>query len=244
MEQGAWSREHGAGSREQGAGSRERGAGSMEQGAGSREQGAGSCGRKGRAMILRLLIGIGTGACIGALVGYFGKCSSGACPLTANPYRGAVYGGILGAVFAVTLAGTGRPGAQRPAPEKDRQAPGATRPAEQAAAADALVHVNSVADFKQRVLQASQPCLADFYSDTCPPCRMLAPIVKDLAAAYEGRAVVCKVSLDSEPALAAAYNVRAIPTVIFFRKGEETYRLTGLRGRAEYAGVLDKMLEE
>lgn len=60
-------------------------------------------------MTLRLILGIAVGMALGALVGYFGNCSSGACPLTANPFRGTIYGGILGAVFAFSLAGSVRP---------------------------------------------------------------------------------------------------------------------------------------
>jgi len=55
-------------------------------------------------MMIRLIIGTAIGVGLGALMGYFGKCSSGACPLTANPYRGAIYGGIMGALFAFSMA--------------------------------------------------------------------------------------------------------------------------------------------
>lgn len=57
-------------------------------------------------MMIRLIIGIAIGVGLGSLMGYFGKCSSGACPLTANPYRGAIYGGIMGALFAFSMAGS------------------------------------------------------------------------------------------------------------------------------------------
>ena len=57
-------------------------------------------------MMIRLIIGIAIGVGLGALMGYFGKCSSGACPLTANPYRGAIYGGVMGALFAFSMAGS------------------------------------------------------------------------------------------------------------------------------------------
>ena len=196
-------------------------------------------------MIVRLLMGIGIGACIGALMGYFGKCSSGACPLTANPYRGAVYGGIMGAVFAVVLAGSLKPAKEGTRVEEDKPTNEMeVAPASEPTHQDALVHVNNTADFDRYVLSASKPCLADFYSDSCGPCRMLAPTMKQLAAKYDGRALVCKVSLDSAPGLAAPYKIMGIPAVLFFDGGKEVHRLIGLRKQADYEDVLEEMLEK
>jgi hypothetical protein len=58
----------------------------------------------GKTQILRVIIGIAVGGGIGALMGYFGKCTSGACPLTATPWRGAIYGAIMGAVFSFSFS--------------------------------------------------------------------------------------------------------------------------------------------
>lgn len=194
-------------------------------------------------MVVRLLMGIGVGACLGVLMGYLGKCSSGACPLMMNPCRGAVYGGIVGALFAIVLAGSLRSAqeatrAEEGKPTNGISAPGATEPARQ----DVLVHVNNAADFDRYVLRTSKPCLADFYSDRCGPCRMLAPIIEDLARKYQGRAVVCKVNLDSAPRLAARYNITGIPAVLFFERGQEVHRLIGLRRRDDYKVILEMMI--
>jgi thioredoxin len=107
---------------------------------------------------------------------------------------------------------------------------------------DVLVHVNSMAEFERYVLQASKPCLADFYSDHCPPCRILGPIIENLAQKYQGRVVVCKVSLDSVPRLAARYNIMGIPTVLFLERGQEIHRLVGLRRQDDYTVILDVMI--
>lgn len=191
-------------------------------------------------MMIRLILGIAAGMGLGAVIGYYGKCSSGACPLTANPVRGAIYGGIVGAVFAFTLAGSVRPkvkaaSSKSVTPESD---PNKT------AQTNAVVHISNPADFDRHVLNASKPCMADFYSDHCGPCRMLAPTVEQVAAKYNARAVVCKVDLDSAPGLAAPYNIRGIPAVLFFKRGKEVHRLIGLRRRADYEDVLEKMLEK
>ena len=73
-------------------------------------------------MMTRLIIGIAIGVGLGTLMGYFGKCSSGACPLTANPFRGAIYGGIMGALFAYSMAGSPvEPRKQVDEPETNRE---------------------------------------------------------------------------------------------------------------------------
>ena len=192
-------------------------------------------------MIVRILIGIVLGIGIGAVVGYFGKCSSGTCPLTATLYRGAVYGGVLGALFALALSGPSRegvpePGATAPAVAGDGAA---TEEAQQSA----VLHIHSVAEFEDHVLNAALPTLADFYSDSCPPCRMLAPTIDELGEQYRGRALVAKVNLDAAPDLAQRYEIRGIPAVIFFEDGREVKRLVGLRGAKDYEQVLDRMIQ-
>jgi len=210
-------------------------------------------------MVARYLIGIAVGACIGAVMGYYGKCTSGTCPLTANPYRGAIYGSVLGVLFVAMSGRTVKSGSEGGAIEQKRQTeemssktvgeePEATDEEKEAAGRDnskeALLHIENREDFDNYVLKASKPCLADFYSHRCPPCTMLAPVVEKLAEKYHGRAVVCKVNLDVAPNLAAPYEIMGIPAVLFFRNGEEIHRLIGLRSQQEYEQVLDQILEE
>lgn len=108
-----------------------------------------------------------------------------------------------------------------------------------------VIHVENETEFRKHVLEADLPCLADFFSDFCPPCRMLAPSMEALAVRYKGKAAVCKVSLDfaETQALARQYGIVGIPSVLFFVKGKETQRLVGLRPEEEYAHVLDGMVE-
>lgn len=109
-----------------------------------------------------------------------------------------------------------------------------------------LIHIKSIADFKERILKADKPCLADFYSNECPPCRMLAPVIQRLADEYKGKAVISKVSLDitANRGLAGTYGIRGIPTVIFFSKGKEVNRLVGMRPEQAYRDILDKIVAE
>jgi thioredoxin 1 len=171
-------------------------------------------------MIARILLGVLIGGLIGAGLGYFGKCSSGTCPLTANPYRGAIYGAVMGALLVAVLSGTSK---------NYKESPN-------------IVHINSEPDFKIHVLDAPDICLVDLYSDRCPPCRVLAPTVSSLADRYAGKVTVCKVDVDRAPAVAQLYGVSAIPTVLIINNGKEIKRLVGLKPETKYAAVLDKLV--
>ena len=106
----------------------------------------------------------------------------------------------------------------------------------------AIIHIDNVADFERLVLNANAPVLVDFYSNSCPPCRMLAPTVEQLAEEHEGRAVVCKVNVDMARPLARQHGIQAVPAVLFFKQGRETERLVGLKPKSAYAHVLDRLI--
>ena len=172
---------------------------------------------------IQLIIGLLNGGGLGALMGYLGKCTTGTCPLTTNPRRGAFIGALMGGLFAFSMGSSG-----------------ATAVA--AGAKHAAVQISSPAQFERDVLKADQPVLVDFYADWCGPCRKLAPTIEKLAKQYEGRAIVRKVNVDRLTSLADRYGVQSIPTVILFKDGKEVQRLTGVRSAGEYAKVLDQLL--
>ncbi len=176
--------------------------------------------------MLHLLIGLAVGGVLGAMMGYFGKCSSGSCPLTANPLRGALYGMFMGLMFAYFF------GART------------LTPAAAAMESSALVHIDTKADFERVVLAAQLPVLADFFSNSCPPCRKLSPTISELAEQYKGQAVVCKVNLDRAPQLAQLHSIRGIPAVLFFVKGKEVDRFVGLQSKAHFEKKMDKLVDQ
>ncbi len=88
------------------------------------------------------------------------------------------------------------------------------------------IHV-STQDFDREVRQSPLPVVVDFWAEWCAPCHRIAPTVDELATALAGRARVVKVDVDDEPELAQAYGVRAIPTFVLLREGEEEDRLRG-----------------
>ena len=81
--------------------------------------------------------------------------------------------------------------------------------------------------FERTVRESDVPVLVDFYADWCGPCKMMAPAVDQLAAAYQGRALVAKLDTDRAQRTAAGFQIRGIPTVIVFRGGKEAGRQTG-----------------
>ena len=93
-----------------------------------------------------------------------------------------------------------------------------------------MSHVQTVTtnEFSSRVLHSMHPVVVDFYADWCPPCRMLAPLVEELAAEYQGRIEFFKVNIDDSPELADQYRVSGVPTLLMFFGGKEVDRFVGV----------------
>ncbi len=85
--------------------------------------------------------------------------------------------------------------------------------------------------------------LVDFWATWCGPCRMIAPAIEELAAEYEGKAIIGKVDVDDEGALAQQFGVMSIPTVVILKDGKEVDRKVGAMPKSAYAAALDKALE-
>ena len=81
--------------------------------------------------------------------------------------------------------------------------------------------------FQGLVIENSLPVIVDFWATWCPPCRMIAPFLEQIADEYEGRAAVCKVDVDHNHSTAQKYNVRSIPTLLFFKDGQIKDQVVG-----------------
>ncbi len=94
-------------------------------------------------------------------------------------------------------------------------------------------------NFRQEVLKSEMPVLVDFWAAWCGPCKMVGPIVEELANDYVGKAKVCKLNVDDCGRIAQSYGVMSIPTLILFKDGQEANRIVGFRPKAELAKMLE-----
>ena len=97
-------------------------------------------------------------------------------------------------------------------------------------------------NFDKLVLQSDKPALVDFWASWCGPCKMVAPIVEQLGEEYKDRALICKMNTEKNNAIPARYNVRSIPTLLFFKDGEIFDMVIGVRPKAYLKKILDKAL--
>jgi thioredoxin 1 len=103
------------------------------------------------------------------------------------------------------------------------------------------VEINE-AKFNEMVLQAKIPVLVDFWAPWCGPCRMVAPVVDELANEYDGKVSFVKVNVDDNPKTASQYGVMSIPTLIVFKNGQPVSNIVGFRPKAELKKILDSAL--
>ena len=98
-------------------------------------------------------------------------------------------------------------------------------------------------NWKKEVTEAEGPVLVDFWAEWCPPCRMIAPSIDALATAYSGRAKVGKLNVDENPAVAQAFGVRSIPTLLVFKGGKVADQQIGALPQPRIAEMLDRQLD-
>ena len=108
-------------------------------------------------------------------------------------------------------------------------------------ASDKVVHVSD-SDFDTRIIGSKQVCLVDFWAEWCGPCRSIGPVIDELAAEYEGKAVIAKVNVDESPNTPGRFGIRAIPTLIVFKNGEVVNQVTGAVGKQQLKEMIDKAL--
>ncbi len=100
----------------------------------------------------------------------------------------------------------------------------------------------SDADFEATALKGDLPCLVDFWAPWCGPCKAIGPVIDELAAQYDGKAVIAKMNVDDNPATPGKYGIRAIPTLILFKGGQIVEQVTGAVGKTQLEAMLAKAL--
>ncbi|MCR5101758.1 MAG: thioredoxin [Butyrivibrio sp.] len=97
-------------------------------------------------------------------------------------------------------------------------------------------------NFKQEVIESDLPVLVDFYADWCGPCKMMAPVIAQIAGEYDGKIKVGKINVDDEPDLAQNYNVMSIPMLAIFKNGEIVEKSVGAVSKVKLQELIDKVL--
>lgn len=105
-----------------------------------------------------------------------------------------------------------------------------------------MEHKFTTTNFEKEVLEADLPVLVDFYADWCGPCKMMAPVVEQLAAAYDGKVKVGKCNIDEEDGLARMYRVMSIPTMKIFVNGKDVATVVGAVPKEQLEAEINKVL--
>lgn len=182
--------------------------------------------------MLKLFLGLLLGGAIGAGMGYYGKCTSGTCPLTATPWRGGLYGAFMGILVAVAI-GSGTPVNIEDVPKEVRLA-----------GQKHVVQIESVESFQAIMADSRMPVLLDIYAEWCAPCRSMQPTIDKLAVEFEGNAVIAKLNIDNVPEVAKKYGVSKVPTVLIFSNGELVETVAGAHTSDRYSTLLNRILNK
>ena len=103
-------------------------------------------------------------------------------------------------------------------------------------------YVKQVSDseFEQAVLKSDKPVFVDFWAPWCGPCRIVGPVIEELAPSYDGKVVIAKMNVDDNPAVAQKFGVTSIPTMMIFKDGQVVDRVIGALPKAELQKFLDR----
>ena len=108
-------------------------------------------------------------------------------------------------------------------------------------ASDKIIHVTD-ADFEEKVLSSPIPVVVDFWAEWCSPCRMVAPVLEELAEECDGQVIIAKMDVDEHRETPSKFGIEAIPTMIFFKDGKEAAKIVGVESKANMKAKIEAML--
>ena len=100
----------------------------------------------------------------------------------------------------------------------------------------------TVENFSQEVLKSTTPVVVDFWAEWCGPCKMIAPVLDELATEYDGKVKIGKVNIDEHQQLAINYGINSIPTLLFFKNGQVADQVVGMRSKRDLKTSFDRVL--
>ena len=107
--------------------------------------------------------------------------------------------------------------------------------------AEKIVHITDDT-FETEVLQSQTPVLVDYWAEWCGPCKMIAPVLEDMAKEYSGRLTVAKLDIDANPGITSQFGIRGIPTLILFKGGKAHAQKVGALSKSQLAAFVDSNL--
>jgi thioredoxin 1 len=107
--------------------------------------------------------------------------------------------------------------------------------------ASPLISALTQDNFDKEVIQSAKPVLVDFWAEWCGPCKMIAPLLDELADEYDGKIKIGKVNIDEQQALATKYGIRAIPTLLLINKGQVAEQMVGAKSKRDLKASLDRV---
>lgn len=101
-----------------------------------------------------------------------------------------------------------------------------------------MAHMFDQDNFQEEVLKSEIPVLVDFFAEWCGPCKMMAPVIEELATEYEGKWKIGKCNIDESPELASEYGIQSIPTIIIFKNGQASDKMIGFKAKDDIKAKL------